>query len=245
MPSDPSPGSAFTHRQIWERKPALRAVYLDLFHRMAERCAPGALVELGAGPGLLKTVLRDAIAMDVRPLPWIDAVCDAHALPLRDGAVGTIAMFDVLHHLARPKLFFEQAQRALCAGGRIVIVEPAITPISGVFYRMFHREPVRMTAAPLGDEALSSHDPDDSNQAIATLMFGRDERQFAALFPQLKVIEKTFLSLVAYPLSGGFQEWSLLPEALARPLLRAEAALAPMVGRVAGFRLLVVLEKSA
>lgn len=242
--SEPSRSAVFAHRQVWERKPALRAVYLDLYRRMAERCAPGALVEIGAGPGLLKTVLHDAIAMDVRHFPWVDAVCDAHALPLKDQSVGTIAMFDVLHHLARPKIFFEQAQRALRPGGRIVIVEPAITPVSGAFYRMFHHEPVRMEADPLGDEALSSRDPDDSNQAIATLMFGRDEIRFAALFPQLKVVEKTFLSLLAYPLSGGFQDWSLLPKALAAPLLRVESALLPAVGRLAAFRLLIVIEKA-
>ena len=242
--SDPSRSAVFAHRQVWERKPALRAVYLDLYRRMAERCAAGVLVEIGAGPGLLKTVLRDAIAMDIRRFPWIDAVCDAHALPLKDQSIGTIVMFDVLHHLAQPKLFFEQAQRALRPGGRIVIVEPAITPVSNVFYGMFHHEPVRMNADPLGDEAQSSRDPDDSNQAIATLMFGRDAIRFAALFPQLRVIEKTFMSLLAYPLSGGFQNWSLLPETLARPLLRVELALLPAIGRFAGFRLLVVIEKA-
>jgi hypothetical protein len=92
---EPSRSAVFAHRQVWERKPALRAIYLDLYRRMAERCASGALVEVGAGPGLLKTVLHDAIAMDIRRFPWIDTVCDAHALPLKDQAVGTIVMFDV------------------------------------------------------------------------------------------------------------------------------------------------------
>jgi SAM-dependent methyltransferase len=233
------------HREVWTRKPALRAVYLDLYRRIAERCVPGPLVEIGAGPGLLKDTLPNSISIDVQPFPWIDVVADAHTLPLRDASIGTVIMFDVLHHLARPLLFFQEAQRALRVGGRVIIVEPAITPVSRLMYSLFHHEPVRMSADPFGSEPLSSSDPDDSNQAIATLMFGRQHTRFARLFPHLQLAERRFLSFLAYPLTGGFQPWSLLPARLAGPLLRAEAALPAAVGRFAAFRLFIVLEKTA
>jgi SAM-dependent methyltransferase len=233
------------HREAWARKPALRAVYLDIYRRIAERCVPGPVVEIGAGPGLLKNALPDSISVDIQPFAWIDIVADAHALPLRDGAVSTLIMFDALHHLARPGRVFEQAQRALRVGGRIIIVEPAITPVSSVMYRLFHHERVEMSVDPLGDAPLSSSDPDDSNQAIATLLFGSEYPRFAQAFPKLKLAEKSYLSLLAYPLTGGFQSWSLLPAPLANPLLRVESALLPLLGRLAGFRLFVVLEKVA
>jgi SAM-dependent methyltransferase len=202
-------------------------------------------VEIGAGPGLLKSALPESISVDIQPFPWIDIVADAHALPLRDGAAANIVMFDALHHLARPARFFAEAQRALRPGGRIVIVEPAVTPVSGVMYRLFHHERVEMAVDPLGDAPLSSADPDDSNQAIATLLFGSAYPRFSRLFPDLRLVEKSFLSLLAYPLTGGFQRWSLLPAGLARPLLRAESLLLPLLGRLAAFRLLIVLEKTA
>jgi SAM-dependent methyltransferase len=242
---DASQSAVAGHREAWARKPALRAVYLDIYRRIAERCVSGPVVEIGAGSGLLKNALPDSISVDIQPFPWIDIVADAHALPLRDGAVANLVMFDALHHLAQPARFFDQAQRALRAGGRIIIVEPAITPVSSVIYRLFHHERVEMTVDPLGDAPLSSSDPDDSNQAIATLLFGSSYPRFSRLFPRLRLAEKSFLSLLAYPLTGGFQPWSLLPAGLAQPLLRAESILLPLLGRLAGFRLFIVLEKAA
>ena len=59
----------------------------------------------------------------------------------------------------------------------------------------------------------------------------------------LRLVRLDHFSLIAYPLSGGFRSWSLLPELLVTPLLRLEALVAPLVGRFAGFRLLAVLER--
>ena len=55
----------------------------------------------------------------------------------------------------------------------------------------------------------------------------------------------TTLQLSAYPLSGGFQAWSLLGEWMAGRLLRAERAVEQALGRLAGFRMLVVVEKAS
>jgi hypothetical protein len=51
-------------------------------------------------------------------------------------------------------------------------------------------------------------------------------------------------SFLAYPLSGGFRPWSLLPHAVTRPLLAAEWGARALLGRLAAFRLLAVYEKT-
>ena len=51
------------------------------------------------------------------------------------------------------------------------------------------------------------------------------------------------VSRLAYPLSGGFKDWSLLSAGSARWLLRIERALEPMFGRLFGFRMMIVIEK--
>ena len=77
-------------------------------------------------------------------------------------------MFDVLHHLERPRLFFQEAERVLGPGGRVVMIEPAITPLSGLFYRNFHPEPVIMSAGPLLDGPLDPMpDAFETNQATS------------------------------------------------------------------------------
>ena len=51
-------------------------------------------------------------------------------------------MLDVLHHIEYPIRFFKDAARALQPGGRLIFVEPGITPLSDVIYRALHEEPV-------------------------------------------------------------------------------------------------------
>ena len=54
-----------------------------------------------------------------------------------------------------------------------------------------------------------------------------------------------WFALAAYPLSGGFQPWSLIGEGVARRLLRLERAIEPALGPLAGFRMLLTVEKAA
>jgi len=108
-----------------------------------------------------------------------------------------------------------------------------------------HHEPVILDADPLADAALSSDDPYDSNQAIPTLLFRRHRDRLERAFPTLRVAEATNLSLFAYPLSGGFKNWSLMPAGAVPAVHAIEARLAPLIGRVWAFRLLGVLEKTA
>ena len=174
----------------------------------------------------------------------MDVVADAQRLPFAANTFDNVVMLDVLHHIEYPAIFFREAERVLRPGGRIVMVEPGITPGSTLFFRFFHQEPVDMSADPLIEGAPSSDkDPYDSNQAIPTLIAGRARRRFAAMFPNLMIRERQGFSFAAYPLSGGFKPWSAISEKMARLLLKLEAPFEPLLGRLLGFRLLLVFEK--
>ena len=236
------------NRRAWEEKPSLRAVYRDLYRRIAAECANGATLEIGGGTGNLKAFAPHVVATDIQTAPWLDAVCDAHALPFMDGAFANVVLFDVLHHLARPALFFAEAERVLRPGGRVVMVEPAITPMSWPFYHWLHPEPVRMNENPLAPGGPpADRDPYDANQAFPSLLFGpsfrRHGARFRAMFPRLAVRDVRPMSFFAYPMTGGFRPWSLIPEAAVAPMLAVERALAPLLGPVCAFRILVVLER--
>jgi SAM-dependent methyltransferase len=223
----------------------LRLVYDDFYDRIAAACCPGLTIEIGGGIGNLKRRLTDVVATDIQRAPWLDCVADAQRLPFADGCAASIVMVDVLHHLEFPVVFFREAARVLRPGGRVLMVEPAITWGSSLFYRLFHHEPVRTSADALADGSPDPRrDPYASNQAIPTLLATRDRARFHRLFPTLRIASVQWFSLAAYPLSGGFKPWSLVGDGVTRRLLRIERALEPALGRFAGFRMLLLVEKA-
>jgi SAM-dependent methyltransferase len=232
------------HRNAWMEKPSLRAVYHDLYRRMADEIKPGRTLEIGGGTGNFKDFAPEVLSTDVQQASWLDVVCDAHELPFDKQSFDNIVLFDVFHHLERPRLFLAEAARVLHSGGQLILMEPAITPISRIFYTHFHPEPVNMSEDPLADGARNpDRDPYDSNQAIPTLLFQREFDRFASAFPELKIKRCQRLSMFAYPLSGGFRPWTLIHHALVSPLLKLEGLALPLLGPLMAFRLYVVLER--
>jgi SAM-dependent methyltransferase len=232
------------HRDIWKSKPVLRRIYRGYYRKMAAWARPGKTLEIGGGTGNLKEFLPDIVATDIQYADWLDTVADAQRLPFRDGSFQNVVMFDVLHHLERPRLFLAEAARVLVPGGRVIVMEPGITPLSRLVYGLFHQEPVDMSAQPLVDGAISlRRDPYEANQAIPTLLLRRDRRRLERDFPMLRVDVVQWSSLFAYPLSGGFKQWTLIPEFLVDPVLKVEDWLLPLLGPVMAFRLLGVLER--
>jgi SAM-dependent methyltransferase len=241
-----APDPLHGYADIWDRKPVLRAVYQDFYDRLAPECRSGTTIEIGGGIGNLKQRLGDVVATDVQFAPWLDCVADAQRLPFAAGAAANIVMVDVLHHLEFPAVFFREAARVLRPGGRVLMVEPAITYGSTLFYRLFHHEPVRTSAEALADGTPDPRrDPYDSNQAIPTLLVTRERERFHARFPDLRIVRVVWFGLSAYPLSGGFKPWSLLTAGMARHLLRLERAVEPLVGRLVAFRMMIIIEKKA
>ena len=171
-------------------------------------------------------------------------MADANHLPFPDRYFANLVLFDVLHHLPRPVGFFTEAERVLQSGGRLVLMEPAITPVSRIFYTFLHPEPVVWDCDPLDETALlSGPAPLDANQAVPSLLFGRHRNRFEQRFPSLKVLTVRKTGLFAYPLSGGFRRWSLIPGWAAAALMRVEPVLEPVLGPVMAFRLHVVVER--
>ncbi len=231
-------------RAAWEGKPALRAVYGVYYERLARALLPGPTLEVGGGFGNLKSFAPEVVSMDILAAPWLDLMADAHDLPFADGSFANLVMFDVLHHIEHPRAFLSEAARVLRPGGRLAVMEPAITPLSWVFYSHFHPESVVMGADPLAEvPRRPGRDPFEANQAIPSLLLGRHRARLEQAVPDLRILTVERTGFLAYPLSGGYRAWSLLPAALARPLMRIEDGIAPALGRLAAFRLFAVLER--
>ena len=238
------------HQRVWQQKPVLRRIYNEeFFSRLLSAKTPGGVsVEVGGGPGFFKQLLPSVISTDLVSCPWLDVVADAQALPFQTSTVTNVLGLDVLHHLAAPMKFLKEAERVLIPGGRLVLVEPWITPFSRFLYRYFHQEDCDLSVRPWKlDEAREApvKKAFEGNQAIPYLLFGSQNRQKTlAMIPHLACMVAEPFCLFAYLLSFGFKEMNLLPEALYPTVSMLERYSLPLWRRLAALRVLLVLEKT-
>lgn len=167
------------HRRIWEAKPRLRECY-GRYHDMLLAVCPreARVLELGCGIGTLAGRARDQgyarwVATDILEAESARLRCDATRLPFRAGSIDRIVFVDVLHHVAKPLAFFEEARRALGPRGEVVCVEPWVTPLSFPIYRWIHREGCDLSCDPDAPFSGAGKPAYEGNNAIPSLLCRR------------------------------------------------------------------------
>lgn len=231
------------HRTVWQQKPVLRRLYEDWYREIMASLVPGRTVELGGGTGNLKNYVPGVYCSDVEVLPWLNVVADAQRLPFQAESLDNLVLFDTLHHIENVSLFFDEALRTLRVGGRIIIMDPYLSWTSWPIYRWLHPEPMNCREDPLLlKPPRTDRRPFDANQAVATILFERNHPRFQLRYPGFFIQHIRRMACIAYPLSGGFDHTSFLPEWLVTPILRVERTL-ERVGWLLAFRILVVIER--
>jgi SAM-dependent methyltransferase len=217
------------HAEVIRRKKFLRRLYRD-YYRLLQSRLPGAetparIVELGSGGGFIQAVIPGVVTSDVLALPGTDLCFSALEMPFRDASVDAFVMVNVFHHLPDVRRFLRQVDRSLRAGGKVVMIEPANTPLARWIYRRFHHEPFDPGASWGfdGDRPLW-----DANGAIPWIVFSRDRRQFEREFPALSIVSVDNHSPLRYLASGGVSMRQLLPTWTYGLVVGLERLLAPL-----------------
>lgn len=240
-PTDPA-AQHLARRRVWETKYALRACYRGWFERLRPFIAPGCSVEIGAGSGHFKTLWPELIESDVVATPYVDLVADGMRLPFASASLGNLLVVDLLHHLADPHLFFDEAVRVLRPGGRVLAIEPYITPFSWLGYRLLHHEDIYFGGY---HRDADKSDPWAGNLALPNLLFGRGARDFAARHPDLKLVHRQHFSLLDFQLAGGFKPYAFIKgQRVYDGVLWIDRRL-DWLGALVGFRILCVIERAA
>lgn len=233
------------NKELWERKPLLRKVYIELYQTMKKYLStdPGVVVELGSGMGSITEVLPNCVRTDLFPYPWLDSVENAYNLSFESESVSNLLMVDVFHHLRYPGNALKEFLRVLPAGGRVIMMEPGLGVMGRLIYEWFHVEPVGKPQE-ITWEAPANWDSSDMDyyaaQGNATWIF--EKRLFMGKIKDWNLIEVREIAALTYAASGGYSGPQLYPTSAYRFIKSFEKVL-QFLPKLFATRLLVVLEK--
>jgi SAM-dependent methyltransferase len=223
-----SPERAILHREIIRRKVFLRKLYEQWYGKFLNcitTLPDGLMVELGSGGGFFKEVEPAVICSDIIPLPGNDLTFSALEMPFDAKSISGIFMIDTFHHIPDSKLFFEEAERVLKPGGKIMMIEPANSLMGRFIYKNFHHEPFYTDGSwKIPDEGPLT----GANGALPWIVFVRDADLFRELFPGFKIESVEFHNPFLYLLSGGVSYRQLLP-GFSFPLVNAIDKILPRI----------------
>ena len=201
----------------------------------------GKILELGSGGGYCDRFISGLITSEIFACSGVHLNVDGQRLPFARQSLRAIVMTNVLHHLPDVRRFFAEASRCLQRGGKILLIEPWVTPWSRFVYKYFHSEPFHPEAQ---EWSFSSTGPlSGANVAMPWIVFARDRGKFESEFSEL-LIEKIrpFLPF-RYLVSGGVGMRSLMPGFTGPVWERIERKLESQMHRVGMFAFISVLRR--
>ena len=98
--------------------------------RLGALSSDALIVDIGSGV-LRRTGLASRqryFATDIRPLPNVDFVSNAMALPLGKASVDAMLVLEVLEHVPQPRDLLQEVQRVLKPGGTVIVSVPSAVP---------------------------------------------------------------------------------------------------------------------
>ncbi len=202
--------------EAWKKKPVLRRVYAELYTHVLPLLPPvsvGPRLELGSGMGAIKDFIPDCITSDLFTHPWLDRIENAYAISFPAHSLGALILFDVWHHLEYPGTALAEFRRVLRPGGRLILIEPAASPLGRLVYGVFHheavgfREPIRWFAPANFDPASHRY---YAAQGNCWRMFHRGRLPAEIRGWRLRHLERQ--SALTYVASGGFSHPQLYPD---------------------------------
>jgi SAM-dependent methyltransferase len=229
------PSTTELRKRIIASKPFLKAIY-DEWYSMLARQLPsedGDVLELGSGAGYCERFIPDLITSDVFLCPGIRLVANGQSMPFSEASLRGIVFTDVLHHMPDVRQFFGEASRCLRPGGKILMIEPWVSPWSRFVYSHFHHEPFRPEAE---EWSFPSIGPlSGANGALPWIVFVRDRHRFETEFPRLVIDTIRPFMPFRYLVSGGVGMRELMPGFTHSIWKSFECVLKPQMSNLAMF----------
>jgi SAM-dependent methyltransferase len=219
------PDLVLIRRNTLQKKIFLKKIYEEWYSLIIERLPESdkPILEIGSGAGFFKEFAKGKkiITSEILKTTGVDLVFDAcKGIPLRDNSLSAIVMTDVLHHLPDSKIFFNESNRLLGRGGKIIMIEPWVTIWSRLVFKNLHEEPFIENTRRW--EFLTTGPLSGANIALPWIIFERDYDIFKKEFIDLEVKYKKLLMPFSYLFSGGFSKLTFSPGFFYKTLRKIE-----------------------
>ncbi len=193
---------------FFDKRPTnLRFLLHKRFSWMNEYCdGKESILEVGAGAAFTKEYIKNPFfkTTDYIKQPWIDLEVDALQTDFPDQSIDVIISTHMIHHLAKPGVFFREMRRILKPGGLLLIQEIETRLLLRILLRLMRHEGWSYEID-VFDERSVCNDPNDpwsANCAIPQLLFS-DSQKFEKNIPSFKILRNELCECFIFPLSGG------------------------------------------
>jgi ubiquinone/menaquinone biosynthesis C-methylase UbiE len=162
-------------------------------------------IEVGCGTGLSKEFIKHRAfkLTDIANYDWVDCYVDALQMPFKDSSLDFIISSNMIHHLARPAIFFNECSRVLKKDGILIIQEINASLMMRTILRLMRHEGYSYNIDVFNPN-INCNDPHDAwsaNCALPNLLFD-DKEKFERFFP-FKIIHQKYTEFFICLFSGG------------------------------------------
>lgn len=193
--------------------------------------------------GNVKAFIPDCITSDIFPNPWLDRTENAYELSFADQSLANVILFDVWHHLQYPANALAEVARVLRPGGRLLVMDPAMSVAGRFVYGLFHHEPLGFGVT-FEPKPVLLPDVDDlpyfAAQSSATRLLVR--REIPEMLQGWRIVVIEPVTSFAYLASGGFRGRQLYSDGFL-PVMRFVDRVLGVFPSLFAARFLIVMER--
>jgi len=207
-------------------------------------------IELGSGVAASKDFIKakNFLTSDFNSYSWIDLKnIDALATPFPNDSLDFVISSNMIHHLAKPALFFSECRRILKPGGYLLIQEVHTSLLMRLVLRLMRHEGYN-ELVDVYDKNLLCNDPNDpwsANNSIPKLLFKKE--QFEKNFSDWRIVFDKKVEFLSFLNSGGVTAKTFyvpLPVLILKSLYRLDSILIKFLPEIFAFQRQIVVQKS-
>lgn len=164
------------------------------------------VLEVGAGAGVSGIFLSNkVIRTDVVPFEEFGVAgnYNMEALTFDDDTFDAVLAFDSIHHSALPRRALAELIRVTRGGGKVILIEPFVSPLSYLPYKLFHHEETSWKFKEITPRNfIGSMNPAFGDQGVSRFLIRELLKDRLEFFPHVYFSTK-YLSPFSFFATGG------------------------------------------